>query len=102
MATPRAPWTTAMLDALAQADDGLDVEEILAVGMRAVPPGRALRERERINASHRDDTGTRRTVSDEVAIRSGARSVARGSLIKLIRNGLATRDGHRVQPTTTP
>ncbi len=99
MPTPRAPWTTAMLDHL---DDGrwYEIDQVLAVGMRAVPPGRAIQERERGRTRRNQGTGPRSGVTDTDRIATGARMLARGALIKLVRNGHAQRDGQLVRRKT--
>lgn len=92
MPTPPAPWTTAML---ALIDDGrwYDLDEVLTAGMTAVPPGRAIQERERIAAKNlTTGTGPRRPITDEQRIRTGARSLARMSLDQLSRSDLVEID----------
>lgn len=105
--TTFAPWTAAIADALGRAGgDWLDVEEVLAVGMAAVSPGRAIQQREaerrRNNARH-TPTSNRvagpKPITDDERIRAGARDLARRGLHSLVRRGRAERDGDRVRST---
>lgn len=74
------------------------IEEIVRVGMRAVPPGRALQERER-NRTRLVRTGTghrpNRTADERIA--AGARFLARRALHHQVRRGHVERDGDLVR-----
>jgi hypothetical protein len=97
MAGRMTPWTEAMVHHLA---DGrwYQREEIIRVGMRSVPPGRALQERERTRAYLvRTGTGHRPARTADERIAAGARTLARTSLLHLIRRGHVERRGELVR-----
>jgi hypothetical protein len=80
---------------LAHVDDGRwhRRDELLAVGARTVPPGRALQERERMRERQNTGVGPRRDLTDDAAIRSGARHIARQSLNHFVERGRLERRG---------
>ena len=99
----RATWSNAMVEHLA---DGrwYTLDEVLAVGARLVPPGRAMQKRERNTLSQRRqsrargaEAGYRRSCSADEAIKVGARQVAYDSLRMLTRSGVLERDGQLVR-----
>ena len=97
MASRRAPWTTAMLGHLA---DGrwYALDEVLRVGARAVPPGRAIQQREKDReACLVTGSGPRPARSDDDRIATGARRVAYGSLVMQIRTGHIERHGDLIR-----
>lgn len=96
MAGRRAPWTIAMAKHIA---DGrwYSLDEVLGVGARAVPPGRAIQMRERDRARLNTGVGPTRPVTDEQRIATGARRVAAQSLQMLIRGGQVERNGDLIR-----
>ncbi len=91
------PWTEAILHHLA---DGrwYQIEEIVRIGMRAVPPGRALQERERNRGRLvRTGTGTRPARTADERIAAGARMLAGRALRHQISRGPLERQGDLVR-----
>lgn len=102
MPTPRSPWSQAMLDLLdagRYARRWYSRDEVLAAGMAAVPPGRAIQQREARAAEVRDGTGPRRPVTDTERIRIGSRSLATRALHDLARRGHIELVGQLVRRT---
>jgi Arc/MetJ-type ribon-helix-helix transcriptional regulator len=90
------PWTEAILHHVA---DGrwYQREEVIRVGMRAVPPGRALQERERNRVRLAVGTGARPARTADERIAAGARHLSRGSLLNLISRGHLEADGDLIR-----
>lgn len=98
MPTRRATWTTAMV---AHINDGrwYSLEEVLHVGARAVPPGRAIQMREKDRERLNHGIGPRPTRTDDQRVATGARRVAYQSLRMLIRSGTIERRGDLIRST---
>lgn len=108
MTPPPSPWYLAATEALKSGPLPLDV--LLATVARAVPPERALRERERIVRNDRAGHRARNKVDPsreyprdafiplEVKLGTGARAVARAGIVSGVRSGkivLYEKDGER-------
>jgi hypothetical protein len=98
MPPTRTPWTEAVARAVGA--DWTPIEAVVEVGMRAVPPGRALQHREYVNRHQRDGTAAQRPVTDDQAITVGARSLARIALNGLVKRGVVERRGDQVRRTS--
>lgn len=92
MATPPSPAYRRIMELLADGE-WHDVETIVVAAMRAVPPGPAFREGERL----RQRKGGPAVRTRGSAIETGARSIARDALRGMVRFGGVVRDGDRVR-----
>lgn len=95
-AASTTPWGQAIDQVLA---DGLwhHRDEILDVAARAVPPGVAYRNGERLRSAVRvwGQPGPRKFGDQSVAVATGARARAREVLRSKVRTGTVQRDGDR-------
>lgn len=74
------------------------IEDVIRVGMRAVPPGRALQERERNRERMvRTGTGKRPETTADMRIAAGARLLTRRALHHQISRGHFERNGELVR-----
>lgn len=94
-----APWTEAIL---AHLSDGrwYRHEEAIRVGMRAVPPGRALQQREKRRLENAPTgTGPQPDRTDDEKIAMGARDLARVAIRGLVKRGRIERNGDLIRTT---
>jgi hypothetical protein len=89
-------WGRAVDEALA---DGAwhPIEEVLAAGAAAVPPGVAYRQGERRRQEHPGANPQRRQGGTEQSVDAGARRLLRNLLIERVRRGTIERHGDEVR-----
>lgn len=97
MPNPRSPERIALLSVFADGD-WHDRDELIAVGAKAIEPGRAFRKGE---ASRQRRTDAPRTKGDDgTSIRAGARRTTVGLLWRLVKDGEVEQVGRRYRLVT--
>lgn len=96
MPTPLAPWTLRMDEVLADGE-WHELEQVLAAGVKMVPPGMAYRKGEWSRTRRGDAPATRHVGTRETAVAAGARIIAKKSIESRIRYGSIVRWGSRIR-----
>lgn len=95
MGTPLSPWSARMDDVLADGE-WHELEEVLAAGVKIVPPGMAYRKGE-WNRLRLKGPDTRHVGTRERSVATGARIIARKSIESRLQRGTVERWGSRIR-----